>query len=342
MKVKDMYYIGLDIHKKNHHFCIKKADGEPVDSGTIPSTKTALIAWASQIDRPWKGAMEATLFTGWVYDTLKPFAQELVVGNPLRLKAITTAKNKNDRIDAATLADLLRVNLIPRCYIAPPEMRDLRRVLRYRNYLVRSATRMKNKTAGLLMECGVEYNKKKLHHKGYFHDLLGHLEEVPESVIEMLRYNRGMMETFEKIQKRLIRALKNQTLLKERVELLQTIPGVGEILALTWALEIVDPHRFRSIRRAISYCGLCSGEHSSGEKSMRRPISKQRNKNLQWALIEVAKAAPRHSSHFAEIYAQELEKSNANQATLKVARKMVAYLLAIDKSGKAFEEREKK
>ena len=342
MKTKEMYYIGIDIHKKNHRFFIKKADGDRVDDGTIPSTKTALIAWASQIDHPWKGAMEATLFTGWVYDTLKPFAQELVVGNPLRLKAITTAKNKNDRIDAETLADLLRVNMIPRCYIAPPEMRDLRRVLRYRNYLVRSATRLKNKTAGLLMECGVEYNKKKLHHKGYFHDLLGRLEEVPDSVIEMLRFNRGMMETFEKIQKRLIRALKNQPLLKERVERLQTIPAVGEIMALTWALEIVDPHRFRSIRRAISYCGLCSGEHSSGEKSMRRPISKQRNKHLQWALIEVAKAAPRHSAHFAEIYTQELEKSNANQATLKVARKMLAYLLAIDKSGKTFELREKK
>ena len=342
MKTKEMYYIGLDIHKKNHYFCIKKANGDPVDRGTIPSVKTALIAWASQIDHPWKCAMEATLFTGWVYDTLKPFAQELIVGNPLRLKAITSAKNKNDKIDAATLADLLRVNLIPRCYIAPPEMRDLRRVLRYRNYLVRSATRMKNKTAGLLMECGVEYNKKKLHNKGYFHDLLGRLDEVPESVIEMLRFNRGMMETFEKIQKRLVRELKRQPLLRERVERLQTIPGVGEILALTWALEIVDPHRFRSIRRAISYCGLCSGQHSSGEKNMRMPISKKRNKHIQWALIEAAKAAPRHSSHFAEIYAQELEKSNANQATLKVARKMLAYLLAVDKSGKAFELREKK
>jgi transposase len=151
-----------------------------------------------------------------------------------------------------------------------------------------------------------------------------------------------MMETFVKIQRRLVRALKKQPLLKERVERLRTIPGVGEILALTWVLEIVDPHRFRSIRRAISYCGLCSGQHSSGEKNMRMPISKKRNKHIQWVLIEAAKAAPRHSSHFAEIYAQELEKSNENQATLKVARKMLTYLLAVDKSGKAFELREKK
>src|SRR5215469_6757108 len=106
--------------------------------------------------------MEATLFTGWIYDLLKPLDQELKVAHPPMLKAIAVAKKKNDKVDARMIADLLRCNLLPQCYMAPVAMRDLRRVLRYRNLVVRQATRMKNRIAGLLMETGTAYNKQRL------------------------------------------------------------------------------------------------------------------------------------------------------------------------------------
>ena len=61
--------------------------------------------------------MEATIFTGWVYDFLKPYAVDLKVAHPEMLKAITTAKKKNDRADAEKIADLLRVNLLPECHM---------------------------------------------------------------------------------------------------------------------------------------------------------------------------------------------------------------------------------
>ena len=89
--------------------------------------------------------MEATLFTGWVYDSLKPYAVELKVAHPAMLKAITAAKKKNDRADAEKIADLLRVNLLPECHMMPEELRELRRVLRYRNMIVSTAVKMKNK-----------------------------------------------------------------------------------------------------------------------------------------------------------------------------------------------------
>jgi transposase len=341
MKQKEMYYIGMDIHKKNVNYCVKIADGTIVETGSFVRTRTALNDFANRIKRPWEGVMEATLFTGFVYDTLKPYAKELLVGNPLQIKAIAYAKKKNDRIDAETLSDLLRTNLIPECYIPSAEMRSLRRCLRYRNYLVCQATRFKNKTAGILMECGMEYNKEKLHNKGYFRDLMGRLEDVPDSVREMLSFNRSLIEAFDKNQKRLIRELKENPKLHERVELLKTVPGVGDIVALTWALEIVDPHRFSSIRKAVSYCGLCSSQHSSGGVEKRAPISKLRNANLQWVLVEAAKMAPHRDARMAKLHEKELKKGNRNRATLNLARKIVAYLLSVDKSGKAFEYRKK-
>jgi transposase len=111
---------------------------------------------------------------------------------------------------------------------------------------------------------------------------------------------------------------------------------VGPITALTWALEIGDVSRFRSIKQAISYCGLCGDEKSSADKVLRTPISKQRNKHIQSVLIEAAKLAPRQSHELALIHEREKQKGNANRATLAVARKMVAYLLAVDRREKDF------
>ena len=76
------------------------------------------------------GAMEATLFTGWIYDHLRPYAHELKVGHPPMMKAIAASKKKNDRVDARKVADLLRCDLLPECYIAPDAIRGLRRMLR--------------------------------------------------------------------------------------------------------------------------------------------------------------------------------------------------------------------
>jgi len=166
-------YIGFDIHKKTISFCAKAQDGRILDEGTIPARRADLSAWAKRRSRAWWGAMEATLFTGWVYDHLKPWAQELKVAHPAMLKAIAASKKKNDQVDALKIADLLRCDLLPECYMAPSAMRELRRVLRYRNLVVRQATRMKNRIAGLLMETGTVYNKERLHGKAYFSELLG-------------------------------------------------------------------------------------------------------------------------------------------------------------------------
>jgi len=283
--------------------------------------------------------MEATLFSAWIYDTLKPYAQQLCMAHPARMKAITAGKKKSDQIDAATIADLLRCNLLPVCYVLPPELRDLRRLLRYRSLVVQESVRMQNKMAGLLMETGAPFNKEKLHGKKYFANLISSLEEVPESVKDLLKMSRGAMEMFENTQKRLVQRLLADPELGKRVERLASIRGVGEITALTWALEIADPHRFSSNADAMSYCGLTSALKSSAGKEQRGPISKQRNAWLQTGLIEAAKLAPRWNPQLAALHARELERGHRNRATLAVARKLVAYLLAVDKSGQPFQVR---
>jgi transposase len=334
--MQSMYYIGLDVHKKTISYCVKEGSGRIHAEGTIPATRCDLDLWMKTLPKPWTAAMEATIFTGWIYDHLLPHAAALKVAHPLMLRAIAAAKKKNDRIDANKIADCLRCDFLPECYMASTQIRERRRTLRYRSLLVRQLIQMKNKIAVLLMEAGVTYNKQKLHKVGYFRELLATNRDMDEGLRSLLGLCREMVVRLGKTESALVRSLERDPLLRERIERLMTIPAVGPITALTWALEVGEVGRFSSIKKAISYCGLCSAEKSSGDTVQRTPLSKQRNKHLQTMLIEAAKLAPRNSPALAMLYDREKQKSNANRATLAVARKIVTYLVAVDRRQKDF------
>src|SRR5258708_31249016 len=129
------------------------------------------------------------------------------------------------------------------------EIRERRRTLRYRNVLVRQAVEMKNKIAVLLMEAGVSYNKQTLHKVAYFRELLASNPDIDEGLKPLLRLCRETVVRLGKTE----RSLERDSLLVERVERLMTIPAIGPITALTWALEVGDVQRFSSIKKAISY-----------------------------------------------------------------------------------------
>ena len=336
-----MHFIGLDIHKKAISYCIKDRHGSVQGEGMVAATRQDLDAWMKSLPQPWTVAMEATMFTSWIYDYLLPHAAAVKVAHPLMLRAIAAAKKKNDRIDAAKIADCLRCDFLPEAYMVPAAIRQRRRTLRYRKLLIRQNVQLKNKIAQMLMESGVSYNKQKLHQQGYFHQVLPTNREIDPSLWPLLKLSREMIEHTHKTEQALLRSLERDPLLIDRVKRLMTIPAVGPVMALTWVLELGDIHRFRSIKQVISYCGLCSAEKSSAGHSLRMPISKQRNKHLQTVLIEAAHISLRHHPEMVELYDRERTRGNCNQAILAVARKMAGYLLAIDRGERAFVRREK-
>jgi len=329
--MQPMYYIGLDVHKRIISYCVKDGSGKLHAEGSIPATRLDLDRWVKTLPQPWSAAMEATMFTGWIYDHLKPHAAALKVAHPLMLRAIAAAKKKNDRIDANKICDCLRCDFLPECYMASTAIRERRRTLRYRNLLVRQMVQMKTKISMLLMEAGIGYNKQRLHKTGYFRELMATNPGIDEGLRSLLRLCRETVVRLSKTESALVRSLRRDPLLLERVERLMSIPAIGPITALTWALEVGEVQRFSSIKKAISYCGLCGAEKRTGNTVQRTPLSKQRNKHLQTTLIEAAKMAPRYSPTLAMLYDRERQKGNANRATLAVARKLVAYLMAVDR-----------
>lgn len=157
--------IGLDVHKKTISYCVKDVSGRICQEGKVGATRWELDIWIKTLPQPWTAAMESTIFTGWIYDHLKPHAAPVKVAHPLMLRAIAADKKKNDSIDAGKVADCLRCDFLPECYMAATEIRERRRMLRYRHLL-------KNRVFGLLMETGVSHNKQRLHKAGYFPELL--------------------------------------------------------------------------------------------------------------------------------------------------------------------------
>src|SRR3954471_16645067 len=144
---KTMYYIGLDVHKKTISYCVRNASDQVLSEGKIVSTRQELDAWVRTLPEPRMMAMEATIFTGWIYDHLLPHAEKVKVAHPLMLRAIAAAKKKNDKIDASKMADCLRCDFLPECHMASTEIRDRRRVLRYRNLVVKQMVQIKNRVS---------------------------------------------------------------------------------------------------------------------------------------------------------------------------------------------------
>ncbi len=298
-----VYYVGMDVHKRSISYCVKRPDGITESAGQVRSTRAALKDWVALLPQPWVGGLEATIFSHWIYYLLQPHAQHLYIGHPLRMKAIFSGKKKNDSIDAACIADLLRADLFPAIQVVPAWCAELRELLRFRHLLVRR----------------------------YFQQLLKEQPEIRPTTLPLLQFSRQQVEILERMERQLCAGLEAHPELAERIVRLRTIPGVGLMTALTWVLEVGPPERLPSISQAVSYCGLVSAQRSSAGVDKRGPLSKQRNRFLQSALVEAAKLAVRYNPLLKELHERELLRGDRNRATLAVARKLVAYLWAADR-----------
>jgi len=193
------------------------------------------------------------------------------------------------------------------------------------------ASAVQEQTAGLLIENGIAYDTNRLHQKKYFTELLKTSPQIPEELKRLLGFNRMQIETLQRVDRSIVSILQRDPLLSARITRLRSIDGVGEITALTWALETGEPSRFPNSKHALSYCGLCSPQRESAGVGKRGPLSKQRNRFLQTTLVEAAHLAPRYNQALRTIYDAARQKGNSNRATLEVARRLVRYLLAVDR-----------
>src|ERR1051326_831282 len=147
-------YVGIDVHRKRSQVAVVAEDGKvQLNKNTVNGTEP-ILRLIGDLPPGTPVAFEAAFGWSWLAELLEDYGFEPHMVHPLRCKAIASARLKNDKVDAAILAQLLRADLLPEAWIAPPEVRQLRALLRHRAQLVRLRTLLRNRIHAVLADHG--------------------------------------------------------------------------------------------------------------------------------------------------------------------------------------------
>src|SRR6266699_3655599 len=149
-------YVGIDVHRKRSQVAVVTEDGTvQLNKNTVNGTEP-LLRLIGDLPPGTPVAFEAAFGWGWLVQLLEDYGFDPHLVHPLRCKAIASARLKNDKVDAAILAQLLRADLLPEAWIAPAEVRQLRALLRHRAGLVRLGTRQRNRIHAVVADFGYD------------------------------------------------------------------------------------------------------------------------------------------------------------------------------------------
>jgi transposase len=312
-------YVGIDVHRKRSQVAVVAENGQVQLNKNVVNGSEPFLRLIGDLPSGTPVAFEAAFGWSWLADLLEDYGFEAHLVHPLRCKAIASARLKNDKVDAAILAQLLRADLLPEAWIAPPAVRQLRALLRHRISLVRLGTQLRNRIHAVAADHG--YDRPASYWTGPGRGWLAELDLPPVSR-EIVTDCLGVIDGLALVTERIDGELHQHAKADPRVKVLRTLPGVGEFTALIMVAEIGDISRFPSARKLASWAGLTPTVHGSDRKVRHGHISKQGSVWLRWALNQAAQTAKR-SPDFAASYQTIARKRGKNIATIAIARKLL-------------------
>ena len=287
-----MVYVGVDLHRKRSHVVALDPAGEVVLSRRIGNAPGEFLRIFGELEpEPVEVVFEATYGWSWFADLLADAGIAAHMAHPLATKAISAARVKNDAVDAKTLAHLLRTNLLAEAWIAPPDAREARRLVRTRAGLVRMRSRVQSQLHALLADLGVIPELTTLFGpagRRWLADLC-----MPASARARLDAGLRLIDAITVEIKHADADLRTGFASDPRIRRLLPIPGIGLVTAATVVAEVWDIGRFPSPERLCSWAGLTPGERSSDTQTRRGHITKQGSRWLRWTLVEAATSAVR-------------------------------------------------
>lgn len=331
-------FVGVDFHKAFSYATIMDTQGQVLKHGRFANHPQAVAKFLA----PYTGGdccavLEAT--RGWtvMHDWLEELSCQVTLAHPLKVKAIAEARIKTDKIDAATLAHLLRCDLIPAAHVCSNEARMIRRLLRHRMFLVCVRTQAKNrihdlldrypliraqwKAAELFSKVGIVWMRQI--------ELPPQERFILDSELELLEHLNSQVKQADD----LLQAVGQQD---PRVQHLMTIPGIGKTLAMLVTAEIDEVGRFARVESLYAYAGLIPSTHSSGGRTQHGPIIKASNKYLRWALIEAVWPAIRCDAGLSQYYQRLAARKGANTAKVATARRLLAIVYHVLKENREY------
>jgi transposase len=315
-----MVYVGMDVHRKRSQVAIVNDDGTERLNRNLKNDRAELMPVLGTLEPGTPVAFEAAYGWGWVTELLEDLELDAHLAHPLACKAIATARLKNDKVDARTLAQLLRADLLPEGWIAPPEVRGLRSLLRHRSTLVRLRASAMARVHAVLADHGLHPEVGLWTAAGTdWLDGLG-LFGIARTVVSD---NRAVIAFATAHIAPLEKTLRAEARSDPRVKALQVLPGIGYLTALTVVAEVGDITRFSSARKLCAWAGLTPSVKNSDRKVRHGHITKQGSVWVRSTMVEAAHVAARRPP-FAEIHARITQRRGRKIATVAVARKLLA------------------
>jgi len=313
-------HVGLDLSRRRVDVCVLSDRGEVVGEFPAPVDGEGLFGLSRRVGvfgQEVRGVVESMNGARFVHDELSErYGWEVLVADAHRVKGLAPLACKTDKVDARVLAELSFRDLVPAIWLPSPELRQERERARFRLYLVKHRTSLKNRIHATLIAFG---------HQRQMSDLFGASGrrllaglDIPQPWRSHLDASLVMIDDLERQIADIARELQRQGAEHRYVPLLLTVPGIGWVLAYTIAAEIGDITRFRTPTQLVGYTGLCPRVKQSGQSDLRGPLSKHGPRYLRWALIEAAQHAA--SSPFYRERYQTTKRRLGKQRGAKVAQ----------------------
>lgn len=309
---KSCMFVGLDVHKNHIQAAVMDEQGSILREERIQNNVEGIHNFFTGIKNDATVVIESSSTWYHVYKVLNKKYQ-VILSNPVKTKAIASAKIKTDKIDAKILANLLRGGYIAECYVPDDRIMQLRELVRYRADLVKGRTRVKNRIHSILLMNGITIDGEP-----FTKDFVAKLKELDDyrinsylSVLESLNVQIGDAS-------KTIRSIANDD--NEICRLLMTIPGIGYYSALLIASEIGDINRFPDSQHLCSYFGFVPSTYSSGGVTYHGRITKKGSKYLRWIMVECTHAHIRTApeSNVSRFYTK-ISKKKGRQAKGRIA-----------------------
>ncbi len=312
-------YVGIDVHRRRSRVAVVTGDGQVRLNRNVVNGTEPILKLIGDLPAGTPVAFEAAFGTGWLAGLLEDYGFTPHLVHPLRCKAIASARLKNDKVDAAILAQLLRADLLPEAWIAPPQVRQLRALLRHRVALVRLRTLLRNRIHAVLADYG--HDRPGGCWSGPGRAWLA-LLQLPAVSGEVIDDDLAVIDALELTIGRLDWEIRQRARSDPRVKVLTQLPGAGPFTALVILAEIGDVSRLGSARKLASWAGLTPTVRGSDRVARYGHISQQGSVWLRWVLCEAAQTAKR-SPQFAATFQGIARRRGKKIATTAIARKLL-------------------
>jgi transposase len=346
--MNDAKYIGLDVHQATISVAVLDSAGKLVMECILETKAATILEFIHGLRGSLRVTFEEGTCAAWLHDLLKPHVTEVVVCDP-RKNALLKAGNKNDRIDARKLADLLRTGLLSSVYHGENGVRTLKESARGYLALNRDVTRVMNRVKAIYRSWAIPCAGQRVYAPRYRSQWLGKIAETGVRRRAEIYYQQ--LDGLRTLRQHVRRDLLAESGKHSAMKLLRQIPSIGPIRAALLIALMQTPHRFRTKRQLWAYSGLALKTSTSGEfRFVQGQLKRSRkllairglNANHNHDLKNIFKGAATRAAivpgPFQEFHAALIARGmKPTMARLTLARKIAAITLLVWKKGVRFD-----